>query len=51
MLPYYAMLCYFAFAVHFAAYSIIKTFYAALTKFSMKYLMMCKVYTDVGGIK
>ena len=53
MLPYYAMLWYFAFAVHFAAYSrsIIKTFYAALTNLSMKYLMMCKVYTDVGGIK
>ena len=26
-------------------------FYTTLTKFSTKYLMMCKVYTDVGGIK
>ena len=25
--------------------------YTTLTNFSMKYLMMCKVYTDVGGIK
>ena len=25
--------------------------YTALTNFSTKYLMMCKVYTDVGGIK
>ena len=26
-------------------------FYATLTNFRTKYLMMCKVYTDVGGIK
>ena len=26
-------------------------FYTTLTNFSMIYLMMCKVYTDVGGIK
>ena len=25
--------------------------YTTFTNFSMKYLMMCKVYTDVGGIK
>ena len=25
--------------------------YTTLTNFSMKYLTMCKVYTDVGGIK
>ena len=25
--------------------------YTTLTDFSMKYLLMCKVYTDVGGIK
>ena len=25
--------------------------YTTLTKFSMNYLVMCKVYTDVGGIK
>ena len=25
--------------------------YTTLTNFSMKYLVMCKVYTDVGGIK
>ena len=24
--------------------------YTTLTNFSTKYLMMCKVYTDVGGI-
>ena len=26
-------------------------FYTTLTNFSTKYLTMCKVYTDVGGIK
>ena len=25
--------------------------YTTFSNFSMKYLMMCKVYTDVGGIK
>ena len=25
--------------------------YTTLTNLSMKYLMMCKVYTDVGGVK
>ena len=25
--------------------------YTTLTNFSMKYHLMCKVYTDVGGIK
>ena len=25
--------------------------YTTLTNFSTKYLVMCKVYTDVGGIK
>ena len=25
--------------------------YTTLTNFSMKYLVMCKVYTDVGGMK
>ena len=25
-------------------------FYTTFTIFSMKYLVMCKVYTDVGGI-
>ena len=29
----------------------INTIYTTLTNFSMKYLMMCKVYTYVGGIK
>ena len=28
-----------------------KIFYTTLTNFSTKYLVMCKVYTDVGGIK
>ena len=28
-----------------------KCLYTTLTNVSMKYLMMCKVYTDVGGIK
>ena len=28
-----------------------KPFYTTLTNFSTKYLMMGKVYTDVGGIK
>ena len=27
------------------------TTFTNLTNFSTKYLMMCKVYTDVGGIK
>ena len=27
------------------------SFYTTLTNFSTKYLTMCKVYTDVGGIK
>ena len=27
------------------------TFYTTLTDNSTKYLVMCKVYTDVGGIK
>ena len=27
------------------------SFYTTLTNFSMKYLVMCKVCTDVGGIK
>ena len=27
------------------------TFYTTFTNFGMKYLLMCKVYTDVGGIK
>ena len=26
-------------------------FYTTLTNFSTKYLVMCKVFTDVGGIK
>ena len=26
-------------------------FYTTLTNFSTKYIMMCKVYNDVGGIK
>ena len=26
-------------------------YYTTLTTFSTKYLMMCKVYTDVDGIK
>ena len=26
-------------------------FYTTLTNFDMKYLVMCKVYTNVGGIK
>ena len=29
----------------------IKGLYTTLTNFSAKYLVMCKVYTDVGGIK
>ena len=28
-----------------------KRFYTTFTNFSTKYLVMCKVYTDVGGIK
>ena len=27
------------------------TIYTTLTNFSTKYIVMCKVYTDVGGIK
>ena len=27
------------------------SFYTTFTNLSMKYLVMCKVYTDVGGIK
>ena len=27
------------------------TMYTTLTNFSTKYIVMCKVYTDVGGIK
>ena len=27
------------------------TIYTTFTNFSMKYLVMCKVYTDIGGIK
>ena len=26
-------------------------FYTTFTNFSMKYFVMCKVYTDVGGIR
>ena len=29
----------------------IRTIYTTLTNFSTKYLAMCKVYSDVGGIK
>ena len=29
----------------------INSLYTTLTDFSTKYLVMCKVYTDVGGIK
>ena len=28
-----------------------KAFYTTFTNFSMKYLVVCKVYTYVGGIK
>ena len=28
-----------------------KTLYTTFTNFSMKYLVMCMVYTDDGGIK
>ena len=28
-----------------------KVFYTTFTNFSMKYLVMCNVYTDDGGIK
>ena len=28
-----------------------KCHYTTFTNFSMKYHLMCKVYTDVGGIK
>ena len=31
--------------------SFIVNHYTTLTNFSMKYLVVCKVYTDVGGIK
>ena len=30
---------------------VIVLLYTTFTSFSMKYLTMCKVYTDVGGIK
>ena len=30
---------------------VFKRFYTTLTNFSTKYLVMCKVYTDVGDIK
>ena len=30
---------------------IVKHVYTTFTNFSTKYLAMCKVYTDVGGIK
>ena len=29
----------------------IEIYYTTLTNYSMKYLTMCKVYTDAGGIK
>ena len=29
----------------------LKPHYTTFTNFSMKYHLMCKVYTDVGGIK
>ena len=29
----------------------IALFYTTFTNFSMEYHLMCKVYTDVGGIK
>ena len=32
-------------------YIFIIVFYITLTNFSMKYLVMCKVFTDVGGVK
>ena len=30
---------------------LVASLYTTLTNFSIKYLVMCKVYTDVGGIK
>ena len=33
------------------AYTSRKHSYTTFTNFSMKYLVMCNVYTDVGGIK
>ena len=30
---------------------VVVVFYSTLTNFSTKYLMMCKVYPDIGGIK
>ena len=35
-------------SISLTLYSLI---YTTFTNFSMKYLVMCKVYTDVGGIK
>ena len=38
----------FGFLSPFSSYFFL---YTTLTNFSTKYLQMCKVYTDVGGIK
>ena len=35
----------------FAKRTVSITIYTTITNFSTKYLLMCKVYTDVGGIK
>ena len=43
-----------SYCVHFYGYITLKFMYRDLyhlTNFSMKYLVMCKVYTDVGGLK
>ena len=32
-------------------HSCYNSFYTTFTNFSMKYLVMCKVYTNIGGIK
>ena len=42
-----SQLCLFALMLYIQ----VNNFYTTLTNFSLKYLVMCKVYTDVGGIK
>ena len=42
---------YWSIAFCIASVNICSSTYTTITNFSMKYHSMCKVYTDVGGIK
>ena len=35
----------------YVSHEVNRQVYTTFTNFSTKYIMMCKVYTDVGGIK